>query len=302
MASLSPGRVISLASFFTGPSTGLGSNSTPSAPVEGPPNADRHAARREQPREISCPQKRRCGVRLQGDWPVRCQQLISTTEGWTWSTTAGNASSSTCALLGAAGRSSASPGSRPAPPPDQKREGTSPRSTSCRCHRWASWSRRPVLGIATDGASRRRRADRPGMAERAPRVPRQVEAGDVRAGRSASVRSTSSPRRAGPARSRTGPGHAGMMSGWDGCRRGPRRARRAGRSTHQAVSPVSRSMRYVIQIVPQGAGHPWYRAYSGFPTAQPGASRAKRGGEIRETRPGNARSRPTAAALRSDRA
>jgi hypothetical protein len=33
---------------------------------------DRHAASPDSPREISCPQRGRCDVRLQGEWRVRC--------------------------------------------------------------------------------------------------------------------------------------------------------------------------------------------------------------------------------------
>src|SRR5437868_7225617 len=48
--------MISLPSFFTGPSPGLGSISTPSALWRDRLPADRHAASPGQPREISCPQ------------------------------------------------------------------------------------------------------------------------------------------------------------------------------------------------------------------------------------------------------
>jgi hypothetical protein len=49
-----------------------GPTTTRSPPSEGPPMTDRHAASPDNPREISCPQRGRCDVRLQREWRVRC--------------------------------------------------------------------------------------------------------------------------------------------------------------------------------------------------------------------------------------
>ncbi|MGH3701766.1 MAG: helix-turn-helix domain-containing protein [Pseudonocardiaceae bacterium] len=64
--------MISLPSFYTNPSTGLRSSTPRRAPWRNPPHRTDTPPAQDNNREISRPQEGRCGVRLQGDWHVRC--------------------------------------------------------------------------------------------------------------------------------------------------------------------------------------------------------------------------------------
>lgn len=60
------------------PQRASGPTTTRSAPPGEPPRTDRYAANSDNPhRGISCPRNGRCGVRLQGEWRVRCHTDLS---------------------------------------------------------------------------------------------------------------------------------------------------------------------------------------------------------------------------------